>query len=524
MTTSLMSALEPTTPAQQALQGLRGSAPPPAMARPLVSVVAIAYNNAAVVLETLESIRRQDYEAIELIVSDDGSKDGTPAVVERWLQQHGARFQGARLLTSAANEGICRNLAKGMAVARGAWIKAIACDDLLCDDAITKYLEQTQRDGTELAFSQITKVCAQSSGLVAQGNLLTDEKAIALLEQPVALLRTIRKENFLPAPGAFYSRRLFDLAGGVDTRFKHLDDWPLWLRMLPLAAKVSWIDKPLVLYRISTASISQAQRSHPVSKLLFQDRQRLYQQLQRDHLSGLQRWHQQLQLLRNRLTLEKFGNTWLAHRLLMPLQLLSPLTWLQALARVGQRLGTLARNAGPLARGAWYFGPAGLRQRVRVFGPIQMRIARRRVILGRQVTIHAGVTLGGKQHMADTITIGSHATIEQNAYLHAHGGRLVLGEHVHVGVGAVLQGYGHLVIGEHTMLGPYTQVYTSNHRTTRPALPRHLLGEKPRAVTIGRNCWIGASSIVLPGVQLADESVVPAGTVLRRGATAAGAP
>lgn len=511
-----MSALEPTTPAQQGLQGLRGSAPPPATARPLVSVVAIAYNNATLVLETLESIRRQDYGAIELIVSDDGSKDGTPAVVERWLQQHGARFQGVRLLTSAANEGICRNVAKGIAAAHGSWIKAIACDDILCDDAISKFVEQTERDGTELAFSQITKFRAEGTQLQAQGNLLTNEREIALIGQPGALLQAIRRENFLPAPGAFYSRRLFEAVGGIDTSFKHLDDWPLWLRMLPVAQRVSWIEKPLVLYRISDSSISQKKKAQPIGALLYADRQQLYHQLQRPQLSGLEGWHVHLQMLRNRLTFETLGNTWSAYKLLMPLQFLSPLAWKGMAARALQVLTLARENALPLARGAYYFGLPGLRRRVRVFGPISMRIPRSRVNIGHRVIIYAGAVLRGNKGASDTITVGSFSILEQNSYVNAHGGHVVLGEHVHVGVGCVLQGQGILEVGDNTMFGPYAQVYTSNHRTSSPPLPRHLLGEKPRPVTIGRNCWIGANCIILPGARIPDEAILPASTVVRR--------
>jgi acetyltransferase-like isoleucine patch superfamily enzyme/glycosyltransferase involved in cell wall biosynthesis len=484
--------------------------------RPLVSVVVIAYQGAAVILDTLESIRRQNYEPLELIISDDGSTDGTSDLVKRWLNEHSGRFCRVQLLTSKINTGICQNVARAIGAARGTWIKPIACDDILCEDAITKYLEQVNCDGTELAFSQITKFNADGEQLRALGNLVTDEQQIAITGRCETLRQLIRQENFLPAPGAFYSRRLFESVGGIDIRFKHLEDWPLWLRMLPVVQRVSWIQKPLVLYRMSEKSVSQKQRSAPISAFLYKDRQIFYQQLQLPLLSGFHLWDMYLKILRQRLTFEIFGNSWLAYKFLLSIQILSPLAWRGIFMRALETLSLARENAIPLARGGYYFGLSGLRRRIRVFGRIRMKIPRTRVNIGERVAIYEGVALIGKKGAADTISIGAFSTLESNSCINAHGGSVVLGDHVHVGVGCVLQGYGGLVVGKDTMLGPYVQVYTSNHRTSSPPVPRHLLGEKPRPVTIGQNCWIGANSILLAGTQIPDQSVLPACQVVRR--------
>lgn len=484
--------------------------------RPLVSIVAIAFNQAEFVLETLNSILAQDYGHIELIVCDDGSNDGTPELIRAWLVQHEDRFHRTQLLAGEVNEGVCRNLAKGMACATGEWIKPIACDDLLSMDAISKFVAYAQEQGCELLFSQMTLFRGHDTPLQTFGNYLSDARIGQVGGSPVGLLRTIRLDNFLPAPSAFYTRRLLERVGGIDVGFKHMDDWPLWLRMLPEVERVGWIDKPLVLYRISDKSISQKRAYKPISALLYADQQRLYRELQLPFMRRTDRWHLQLQTWRKTLVFEHLGNTWMAYRLLMPLQFLSPKTWGGVFVQGWRLLMQLRANAMPLARGAYYFGMAGLRRRARVFGRIDMRIPRARVLLGHRVVFRDGVTLRGDIDGADIIAIGSHSTLEKNSYLNAHGGRISLGDHVHVGVGCVLQGYGGLEVGSNTMFGPYAQVYTSNHRTSTPMLPRHLLGERRRAVVIGGYCWIGANCVVLPGSRIPDQSVLPAGEIVRR--------
>lgn len=94
------------------------------------------------------------------------------------------------------------------------------------------------------------------------------------------------------------------------------------------------------------------------------------------------------------------------------------------------------------------------------------------------------------------------------------------GRHVHFGKG-VYANYGltlvddtHIYVGDYTMFGPHVTVATAGH----PILPE--LREKQyqynMPVRIGRNCWIGAGAIILPGVTIGDNTVVGAGSVVTK--------
>ena len=94
------------------------------------------------------------------------------------------------------------------------------------------------------------------------------------------------------------------------------------------------------------------------------------------------------------------------------------------------------------------------------------------------------------------------------------------GHHVHLGKGVyanfslTLVDDTHIYIGDHTMLGPNVTIATAGH----PILPE--LREKGLQynlpVHIGRNCWIGAGAIVMPGVTIGDNTVIGAGSVVTR--------
>lgn len=95
------------------------------------------------------------------------------------------------------------------------------------------------------------------------------------------------------------------------------------------------------------------------------------------------------------------------------------------------------------------------------------------------------------------------------------GGRHVhFGRNVYANFNLTLVDDTHIYVGDYTMFGPNVTVCTAAH----PILPE--LREKGiqynAPVRIGRNCWIGAGAILLPGVTIGDNSVVGAGSVVTR--------
>jgi len=100
--------------------------------------------------------------------------------------------------------------------------------------------------------------------------------------------------------------------------------------------------------------------------------------------------------------------------------------------------------------------------------------------------------------------------------LHANWG----GHHVHFGKGVyanfnlTLVDDTHIYVGDYTMFGPNVTVATAGH----PILPE--LREKAYQynfpVRIGRNCWIGAGAVIVPGVTIGDNVVIGAGSVVTK--------
>ena len=222
----------------------------------LVTVIVVTYNSAKYVEETLNSIKCQDYNNIELIISDDGSKDETIRICEQWLSENSEKFIATKLLTVEKNTGTSANCNRGIRYARGNWIKIIAGDDKLLQGSISTYVSYVkEHKNVDFVFSKVLPF-----GDVAPGtfcDFFKDTKKcferLTKTEFKIALLKT----DFLPASSAFLKRETLARLGGFNEAIPLIEDWPLWVKGIFEGCKFCWIDVPLVGYRYSQTSVSQ---------------------------------------------------------------------------------------------------------------------------------------------------------------------------------------------------------------------------------------------------------------------------
>lgn len=95
-----------------------------------------------------------------------------------------------------------------------------------------------------------------------------------------------------------------------------------------------------------------------------------------------------------------------------------------------------------------------------------------------------------------------------------YGYNIYLGKGVMLNYGCVLLDVCRIRIGDHTLIGPNTQIYTACHATD-PKL-RLKGAEFGRPVRIGANVWIGGGCIILPGVTIGNNAVIGAGSVVTK--------
>ena len=227
--------------------------------KPLVSVIIITYNSSQYVMETLESIKSQTWDNIELIVTDDCSKDNTVEICSAWLKENEKRFHKTQLITVPQNTGISANCNRGLQATSGEWIKTIAADDVLLDTCISDNLDYAQRvPEASFIVSDVVEIDENSNILAEQSvneGLLFFSKITSVKKQ---LKEYSRWPAFLNTPSVFSKRDLAVVANNFDEEFRIYEDMAMVFRIISRGVKIHYLNKPTVKYRIHPNSISRS--------------------------------------------------------------------------------------------------------------------------------------------------------------------------------------------------------------------------------------------------------------------------
>ena len=204
---------------------------------PLVSVVIPCYNHEQFVKDTIQSVIDQNYENIELIIIDDGSKDSSVEKIQEMVgacEQRFTRFE----FRSRANIGISATLNESLEWCEGKYFSPIASDDQMLNYKTSiqvKYLETNNNSVAVFGgVHLIDKNNRKLEKLLSKARSYSFEDIIMHRHDILAPTQMIRKEAIEKVGG--YNSKLF------------IEDWYMWL-ILSRQANLFNMNEVLTLYR-----------------------------------------------------------------------------------------------------------------------------------------------------------------------------------------------------------------------------------------------------------------------------------
>lgn len=227
----------------------------PLSASPQVSIVTASYNYERYIGETVESILAQSFDDWELIVVDDGSMDGSCALVERYAAQD-ARI---RLLRhpDGKNHGLAATLSLGVGAARGGWTTFLESDDTWTPDCLQQRMRVLERTGADIVFNHIELNPMPGSNPAGYAELIrrTHNKFRGKNSRfglPVSLLAQSDIPTFSCAMLRTSLLRRLDFAPPV-TRWL---DWWLWMQAAQYG-RFAYVPEACTRWRIHEASYNR---------------------------------------------------------------------------------------------------------------------------------------------------------------------------------------------------------------------------------------------------------------------------
>ena len=205
---------------------------------PRVSFIVPSYNSRLTLIQTLRSLQAQTDRAIEIIVIDDGSSDGS-AEEAQCVASSDSRVRVVR----QRNAGVAETLNRGVALARSELLCFVGHDDLVAPDKVSSQAPIIENDPElGVVYSSVRLFYDDRLDMAVDYPVNTDGAALAetLIQGGVAF----------PPPAALVRRSVFVQVGGFDTsQFTEIEDTFLWARIALSGRRFQYSGGPPVLYR-----------------------------------------------------------------------------------------------------------------------------------------------------------------------------------------------------------------------------------------------------------------------------------
>jgi glycosyltransferase involved in cell wall biosynthesis len=221
---------------------------------PEISVVMSVYNGVDKLPETIDSVLSQQGASLEFIVVDDGSTDGSDAIIGSYAR-HDPRIR----ILHQENQGLTRALIKGCDAAKGKYIARQDAGDISLPDRL-RLLKAILDRYEDCAF-----VSSWTSVIVPKDEYLFSRKGKGLAASPIRILsKRSQKWVIIEGPthhgSVMFRREAYMKAGGYRAAFYYAQDWDLWYRLATLG-KFAIVGQPLYQARITPDSISSLSRA-----------------------------------------------------------------------------------------------------------------------------------------------------------------------------------------------------------------------------------------------------------------------
>ncbi|AGY76815.1 glycosyltransferase [Clostridium autoethanogenum] len=225
------------------------------MNNPLVSVIVLTYNNLIYFDRCINSILEQTYDNIELIISDDCSKQFDKCIYEQHIKANKSNnIVNYKIVSNNINLGTVKNFNNAIKISNGKYIIPLAVDDCFYDKNVVTCIVKKFINQNCLILTGYRKVY-NNDGTIEK--IFPKKRHIKVLKSyQDKLYKKLCKENFISGSCTSYSRQLFSRYGFFDEKYRLLEDYPKYLQITRNHEKIYFIDKIIIEYTMGGVSSS----------------------------------------------------------------------------------------------------------------------------------------------------------------------------------------------------------------------------------------------------------------------------
>lgn len=221
------------------------------MEKELFSVIVLCYRKFEFVYDAIDSVLKQRYSNIELIVSDDGS-DGFPEQKISDFIQSNKRKNISRVIINheKKNLGTVKHLNHAQTLANGKYIVFLAADDCFYDEnVLEKYCDNFSKEEAECFIEMAHTAMCDYTLEEIQGYYLQPEIQKLLKTGGKELYEALAYKPYLPSTSTCFKKEFFEKYGIFDERYYLVEDVPMHLRLAREGWKIHYANFVAIKHR-----------------------------------------------------------------------------------------------------------------------------------------------------------------------------------------------------------------------------------------------------------------------------------
>lgn len=204
--------------------------------KPLVSVIVPVYNSERFVEECIKSLTCQDYDNLEILISDDCSTDNTCEIISKFEED-----EKVKIFYQEKNLGITDNCNFLIGASKGKYICFFAGDDIMLPRKISKQVNFME-ENNDCSFSyHPAKIYSTEDNKILT---ITDKNC----SRPITNVNLLIEEMGIPASMSIMARKDALPKNGFNKKYKFVSDWLMQIEM-SLKGEIGFINEPLCIYR-----------------------------------------------------------------------------------------------------------------------------------------------------------------------------------------------------------------------------------------------------------------------------------
>ena len=215
----------------------------------LVSICIPCYNSSRFIIKTLNSVQKQSYKNIELIVIDDDSSDFTFELIQEWAR--GKNW--VSIFKNESNLGIVKTANKLLEHSNGDYIQFLGHDDILLENKIEKQIKFFQELSEEVAMIYSNVSIIDEDDKIIEKDYLAYQGYDSENMQYDDITARLLSFNFIPAISVLIKSGCLKKMGPFDESLS-FEDLDMWLR-ISLNYKIEYFPQITALYRRNKNSL-----------------------------------------------------------------------------------------------------------------------------------------------------------------------------------------------------------------------------------------------------------------------------